>query len=176
MGLPNVLPDVTISSDNEKMELYSNEHPFKLPLRRKEFSQEVEYKKFIKNVEQTVRRSSEYREWKQYIIDVLGINSCIITQESMSDCGLEIHHHIPSLYVLVSTMVNQKLETGEPFCSFDLCTDIIELHFQNKVGYVPLITSMHEKFHNGALEIPINYVRGRRENPGAAPPTGPAAK
>jgi len=36
----------------------------------------------------------------------------------------------------------------------------IKLHFMNKIGYVTLIKTMHEKFHNGYLNIPISLVKG----------------
>jgi hypothetical protein len=84
----------------------------------------------------------------------------MITHEKNSEVTIDVHHHIPSLFVLVSAMVNEKLENGEDFCTFDLCKDIIELHFQNKIGYVTLLKSMHEKFHNGRLDIPISFVKG----------------
>ena len=30
----------------------------------------------------------------------------------------------------------------------------------NKIGYIPIIKSLHEKFHNGFLNIPIDLVKG----------------
>ncbi len=36
----------------------------------------------------------------------------------------------------------------------------IKHHFQNKVGYVTLIKSIHEKFHNGFLGIPNTVIKG----------------
>ena len=41
-----------------------------------------------------------------------------------------------------------------------IAKEIIELHFQNKIGYVTLLKSMHEKFHNGRLDIPVSLVKG----------------
>jgi hypothetical protein len=36
----------------------------------------------------------------------------------------------------------------------------MNLHYENNIGYIPLLESMHEKFHNGHLDIPISYVHG----------------
>ena len=36
----------------------------------------------------------------------------------------------------------------------------MELHFKNKIGYVPLLSSLHEKFHNGFLQIPKELLHG----------------
>jgi len=150
----------SIKSNVESLELYSDSHPFSLSLRIKTFENESEYKRFIKNVETSVRKSIEYKLWRNYVIDVLQVNECMITHESINEVTIDIHHHIPSLYVLVSALVNEKLEKEEEFCTFDIATKAIELHYQNRLGYITLLKSMHEKFHNGFLKIPINLVRG----------------
>jgi len=149
-----------IKSNVESLELYSDSHPFSLSLRIKTFENESEYKRFVKNVEMSVRKSIEYKLWRNYVIDVLQVNECMITHESVNEVTIDIHHHIPSLYVLVSALVNEKLEKEEEFCTFDIATKAIELHYQNRLGYITLLKSMHEKFHNGFLKIPINLVRG----------------
>jgi len=48
----------------------------------------------------------------------------------------------------------------EEFCTLDIAYDAIQLHFQNKVGYVALLKSMHEKFHNGYLTLPKSLIKG----------------
>ena len=149
-----------IKSNVEKLELYSEEHPFSLRLRVRNFDSETSYKKFIRNCEMMIRRCQEYKLWREYILDVLQINTCFITHESMDEVTIEVHHHIPSLYTLVSALVNQKLDDGLDFCTFDICCESIELHFANKVGYITLLKSMHEKFHNGRLTIPTSLIKG----------------
>lgn len=152
--------NVEVKSNIENLELYSDNYPFRLSLRINNFESEAEYKKFLNNCEMLVRRCYEYKLWRSYIIDVLQINSCMITQESMEDVTIEVHHHIPSLYSVVAALVNKHIEEITEFCTFDICKEAIELHFANKLGYVTLIKSMHEKFHNGKLTIPISLVRG----------------
>ena len=149
-----------IKSNVERLELYSDNYPFNLSLRIQTFENETEYNKFIKNCEKLIRGCLEYKLWRNYISDVLQIQSCAITDERSDQCSTEIHHHIPSLFLLCKSIVNEKLEKEEPFCSFDICTKIIELHFLNKVGFVVLISSLHEKFHNGFLNIPRRLIRG----------------
>jgi len=156
--------DTEVKSNIESLELYSDTYPFSLGLRMKNFDSEASYKKFVHNCEMLVRRSIEYKLWRGYIIDVLKINKCMITQESMSEVTVEVHHHIPSMYSLVKAIVNKYIEDNQEFCTFDICTDAIELHFQNKIGYVTLLRSMHEKFHNGALDIPVEFVKGDFRN------------
>jgi hypothetical protein len=152
--------DINISSNTETLEIYSDRHPFSLALRISNFENEAMYKKFVKNCEMMIRRSIEYKEWRNYIVDVLRINECMITQERMDEVTVEVHHHVPSLYVLVTALVNKHIEKNEEFCTFDICQKAIELHFQNRVGYVTLLKSIHEKFHNGKIDVPINFVKG----------------
>jgi len=149
-----------VESNVKKLELYSDSYPFNLSLRIKNFDSETSYKKFIRNCEAMIRRSQEYHLWRQYIIDVLQINSCMITHETIDEVTIEVHHHVPSLYTLVTALVNKKMDAGDEFCTFDIGREAIELHFLNKVGYTTLLKSMHEKFHNGSLTIPISLVKG----------------
>ena len=149
-----------IKSDEKRLELYSENHPFRLSLRISKFEAEAEYKSFIKNCEKLVRGSVEYKLWKDYIKDVLGLNSCFITEETMDTCTLETHHHVPTLYQVVKAVIHKKMNIEEPFSTFDVCLETIELHFQNKIGYVCLISSMHEKLHAGFLKIPKELIHG----------------
>ena len=59
-----------IKSNVESLEIYSERHPFSLALRISNFENEAEYKKFVKNCEMMIRRSIEYKEWRNYIVDV----------------------------------------------------------------------------------------------------------
>lgn len=149
-----------IESNIKGLELYSDQYPFRLSLRIKNFESDSDYTKFIRNCERHVRNSIEYKAWKNYIIDVLGIQTCMITNERMDQVTIEVHHHIPSLFVLVKSIVNKKLDAEEEFSTFDIALEAIEYHFKNQVGYITLIKSMHEKFHNGFLSIPINFIKG----------------
>ena len=151
---------VNVDSNVESLELYSDAYPFRLSLRIRNFDNEASYKKFIKNCEMTIRRSIEYKLWRNYIVDVLQINECMITHEKMDEVTIEVHHHVPSLYILVSALVNKCIDIEQEFCTFDICQQAIELHFKNKIGYVTLLKSIHEKFHNGRLTVPISFVKG----------------
>lgn len=149
-----------IKSNVEKLELYSDNYPFNLSLRIQTFENEADYTKFVKNCEKLIRGSNEYKLWRNYITDVLQIQSCAITEERSDQCSTEIHHHVPSLFILCKALINEKLEKEEQFCTFDIATKAIELHFLNKIGFVNLVGSIHEKFHNGFLNIPKSLIRG----------------
>jgi len=149
-----------IQSNIEALELYSDLYPFRLSLRIKNFESEAEYKKFIRNVEALIRRSIEYRLWSSYIKDILQINCCMLTQERMDEVTIDVHHHVPSLYTLVKALVNKRIEKEQEFSTFDIALEAIEIHYANRVGYAVLLKSMHEKYHNGYLAIPMEIIRG----------------
>lgn len=149
-----------VKSNVEGLELYSDNYPFRLSLRIRNFERETDFKKFLKSCEKLVRGSLEYRMWRNYIIDVLGVNTCMVTDEKMDEVSIEVHHHIPPLYDVIKALVNRKIENSEEFSTFDIALKIIELHFANKIGYLTLIESMHEKLHNGYLTVPISFVKG----------------
>ena len=153
------MPEI-IQVNEEELKISSTLHPCSLSLRVKNFLDSNEYVKFIKGIERTVRASCEFKQWREYIIEVLQVDSCSISKETREDCSIEIHHHVPSLFVLIKTIINKHVLDGVPFCSFDICTECIELHFKNKIGFVPLISSLHEKFHNKKLEIPSELIMG----------------
>jgi len=160
INLAEIEQEAAIQCDSDNLEIYADNHPFRLSLRIKTFESEADFNKFIKKVEMQVRASLEYREWKKYIIDVLGIKTCMITNEKIDEVSIEIHHHLPSLYILVKALVNKRISQQQEFCTFDIATEVIEKHFENIIGYVTIVKTLHEKFHNGFLTIPKEFVKG----------------
>lgn len=150
----------TTKDTNEDNVLHLENSEFDLHLRINHFEDEGEKIRFIKSVEKMIRRSPEYGLWRNYIMDVLGQTTCEITNESSTDCSIEVHHHPLGLYTIVETIVDDYINKNREFSTFDVAKDVIELHFQNRVGYIVLISNMHEKFHNGKLQLPIEFVRG----------------
>lgn len=149
-----------VKSNVESLELYSDEYPFRLPLRIKNFEDERAYVKFIKACEGMIRKSPEYKLWREYIVDVLGVNQCMLTQERMDEVTIEVHHHVPSMFSVVKAVTNKFIQEDQEFSTFDICLEVISLHFMNKIGYITLIKSLHEKFHNGYLRLPSRLIRG----------------
>lgn len=140
--------------------LKADNSPFSLKLRRETFHSEKEFDKFIKCVERLVRYSQEYKEWVSYIVETLGQDRCALTDELIGECKVEIHHHPINLYTICKSLVTEKMAKGHTFCSYDIATAVIELHFNNKIGYIPILGDLHEKYHNGFLTLPIELVHG----------------
>ena len=133
---------------------------FDLPLRISTFLSSKDFEKFVKNVERIIRSSVEYRLWVTYIIDNLGQKECALTHENINECPIVIHHHPINLYTIVKTIINDFIKKEQEFSTFDVAIKTIEMHYQNNVGYIVLLSDLHEKFHNSFLKIPIQLVQG----------------
>ncbi|MCK5018598.1 MAG: hypothetical protein KAS32_16175 [Candidatus Peribacteraceae bacterium] len=153
-----------IVSDTENHEISSDEHPYPLSLRREDIDDEKELKKFVKACEGIVRRSPEYRIWTEYVREILGYVSCALTKEQHAQTTCDIHHHPISLYTITKAIITQKIANSISFCSADIATEVLELHYELRVGFVSLISSLHEKFHKGYLQLPIELVHGDYNN------------
>jgi hypothetical protein len=119
-------------------------------------------KKFLSSCKRMLRTSYEYSEWSKYIKFKLGIDSCAFTNESSEEVTIEIHHHPISVENIIRGIYDKKLldVTVDVISSVVIVGEAIRLHLENRIGYIPLVTTLHEKFHNGFLSIPIEYVSG----------------
>lgn len=161
-SVTDVIDDVAeeIFFDEEKLELHTEDY-YSLSLRRKEFTDIKEQKRFVKNVEAIVRKSTEYREWVDYVKQVLGYFSCEVTGELGSQVTVEIHHHPISLFDITNAVVYKYILEEKEFCTFDIAQEVIQLHFCGHIGFVPLVKTMHEKVHNGYLSLPMEIIHGK---------------
>jgi len=153
-----------IISDVESQELSSEEFPYTLKLRRENFDDEKTLNRFIKSCETSIRRAPEYRVWTDYIREVLGFYSCALTGEVHAQTSVDVHHHPVGLYILTKSVILSFINSNKEFCSYDVCIKVIELHYENRVGFIPLLSSIHQKFHNGFLQIPIELIHGEYEH------------
>lgn len=155
------IPDTNkIISNIERHTLGSDETPYTLSLRITDLDNEKELKRFIRQCEGMIRKSPEYRIWTNYIREVLGFFSCDLTKENHAQCNCDIHHHPISLYTIVKAVILSYIARSKEFCSADIVVKVLELHYENKIGFISIIRSLHEKFHNGYLQLPMNLVHG----------------
>jgi hypothetical protein len=150
----------TDNSTNNDNSLKLKDSVFCLPLRVKSFNTEKEQIAFIRNVEKLIRSSLEYKLWVSYITSTLGHTKCCLTDEKLSECQLDVHHHPLDLFLIVKMIINDFIEKNTEFTTYDICEQVMELHYQNKVSYMVLLSDLHYKYHNGFQKLPIEYVHG----------------
>ena len=141
--------------------LKDTETGYYLTLHRTGFADDKEYKKFIKNVERLVRGSIEYREWVQFVKFTLGFDYCLFSLETDAETDdIEIHHHPFTLYDIVDLVTAKYIQEGRQFTSLDIAKETLKLHYELKIGFVPLSGTLHKKYHKGNLSIPREFIYG----------------
>lgn len=129
--------------------------------------------KFIKKVESIVRSSTEYRDLISFLKEHMDLDKCIffqnISKESNSKkkISIELHHEPFTLFDIVRVVVDKAIADGEPINDLLIADTVLNLHYENKVGLVPVSKTAHELLHpNGEVEnqklfVPLNLVYGK---------------
>lgn len=125
-------------------------------------------KKYVFQIEKIVRSSLEYKDYINFLKENLDLNKCIFFQNVTSDktnrrskVSIELHHEPFTLFDYVNTVVTKYQTEGLPLNALNIADEVLELHYANKVGLVPLSKTMHEVIHNSTkLLVPLNMCYG----------------
>lgn len=122
--------------------------------------------KYIQRVEKVVRSSLEYRDYINFLKEHVGLDSCIFFQNVGGDkknrISIEMHHEPFTLYDIVATVLTKYQEEGLPINDLNIADEVMELHYSNKVGLVPLSKTGHQIIHNSTkLMVPLTMVYGQ---------------
>lgn len=151
--------DVEINASEDHV-LSSDDNPYTLSLRIDTFEEDKDLDKFVKACARLIRTCPEYKYWVEYIRDTLGYRKCDITGENMVKATVDIHHHPYSLFTIVKAVILKNLESGKSVCTADIMIEVLQLHFEMKVPFCLLMTSLHEMFERGHLQIPMELIHG----------------
>ena len=126
---------------------------------------EKDKEKFIKRIENVVRSSMEYRDYVAYLKEYVNMNHCTFFNNVENGQGsrvrIEIHHEPLTLFDIVKTVVNKHLDEAIPLNDLYIADEVMELHYMNKVGLIPLSKSLHQIIHNSnEIIIPLTLVYG----------------
>ena len=131
-------------------------------------SNDKEIHKFICRVEKLVRSSTEYRDYIKFLKEHVGLDSCVFFQSiggngtKKSHVSIELHHEPFTLYDIVATVLTKYRDEGLPINDLLISDEVMELHYANKVGLVPLCKTMHQVIHNSTkMLVPLNMVYGQ---------------
>ena len=124
-----------------------------LPIRpRPKYSTPKEQKKFIKSTETLIRSSLEYKTYIKFLKDNLDMNRCAVLKNIKNGDGkryrIEIHHEPFTLFDIVETVINRRLDEGEDINALHVADEVMELHYEGHIGLIPLSVTMHELVHN----------------------------
>lgn len=154
---------VDISShidENGNPSIQSPQAYYKLPYYVTAFFEEGEYTKFIKNIEKDIRKSDEYSAYL-WSLRNLGLENCaFLNNVTDENATIEFHHYPFTLYDVVSSVVEKRLCNQEPTSTFLVAQEVLKLHFDNKIGLIPLAKTVHQLVHAGEIFINLNQVFG----------------
>ena len=125
--------------------------------------------KFIKRIEGIVRSSMEYRDYVAYCKENMDMNSCaflsnVVQEKSRGHrrISIELHHDPFTLLDIVWTVLNKYEDEGLPYNDLIIADEVLEMHYANMVGLVPLSKTMHQMVHNSdKIKIPLYMVYGQ---------------
>jgi len=125
------------------------------------FISEKQESTYIKNIERIFRASKEYKQFVTMIRQEYDGEYCRITNEHYMDVEVELHHYPLTLYeiclIATHTLLKQKQNI---LTTFDVANLVCKMHFDLKVGIIPIAKTIHEKVHNQDLLLPREWVIG----------------
>lgn len=129
------------------------------------YSNNREKTKFIKRIEKQIRSSMEYRDYIAYLRENIGMDACAfynnVGQETSKRIRIEVHHAPLTLYDIVNVVVNKYEEEGLPLNSLYIADEVMDIHYKNFVGLIPLSKTIHEVVHKSdKLIIPTYMIYG----------------
>lgn len=126
--------------------------------------------KFIKKVERLIRSSMEYKDYIRFLREYVDMDSCAFFQHVTSKADdnpgnkkikIEIHHEPLTLYDYVAVVLEKYIAEGQEINAMYIAEDVMELHYMNEVGLIPLSKTIHQIVHNTQkVTIPIFMCYG----------------
>lgn len=119
---------------------------------------------FIKNVEKMVRGSLEYRKYIGFLKTNLNLTKCRFLENvdvsKLKKTHIEMHHYPFTLYDIVEIVTDKVDAEGGILNELVVAEEVMKLHFENKIGLVPLTITVHQLVHEGQLFVPSTFIHG----------------
>lgn len=129
------------------------------------FRNAKEKDKFIKRCERSIRGSKEYRDYIRFLKENVDMTHCAfynaVSSDNAKHVSIEIHHAPFTLYDYVKAVVERYEAEEAELNELLIADEVMELHYQNKVGLIPLSKTIHEAVHNSdKVPIPLSMIYG----------------
>jgi len=121
------------------------------------FDSVKEYQSFVKACKKLIRTTYEYKQWTQLLHKYPYTDVCSFTG---FDRMIEIHHEPIRLQTYIETAITILMQNSNGFTSFDVLKLVIDWHYSNLVGWLPVTNIVHKKIHDGELFVPSFLIRG----------------
>ena len=107
------------------------------------------FKSFVKSSERQFRASREYKAYKSYLMDSLGLDRCqILGNVSNEDADIELHHNVLGLFDIATMITLHMVNTVGSINTMQLIQLLIIEHYNNRVGVTFLSKTAHQIYTN----------------------------
>ena len=122
-----------------------------------DLSNEKQYFRCIKHLQKMIRGSMSYDSWQKR--SKIGIDKCPICSIERDYVTFESHHYPKTLFEVVDEYLQMLIETNtlDDKTDFEVCQEVMDLHFTRQVNYVVLCKHCHEKYHDDVPEV-LNII------------------
>lgn len=123
-------------------------------------------KKIVNEAKRLVRTSLEYEDYIFFLKTYVDMVKCAVYSNIKNDgkgkMSIEIHHDPLKLDDIVAIVLNKQIIENTFVSEFQLANEVARLHYQNKVGLIPLSVSVHELVTHSPdrLKIPLQLIYG----------------
>ena len=123
--------------------------------------------RYIKSIERIVRGSIEYKDYIQFLRENVDMTKCsffnnVENGPDSRKVKIEIHHDPLTLFNITDTVLNKFITEGIPLNDLYIADEVMECHYLNRVGLIPLSKTIHEMVHKSdKIFIPLHLVYGR---------------
>ena len=129
-----------------------------------DMSNETEMKRYMKELERTIRTSYEYQSMIRFLKNNMNMNQCAIYENvnniNAPGIKIEVHHSPFSLYDICNIVIQKRFQNYESLEIEAVAKEVMFLHYNLLVGLIPLSETVHDLVHNSILFIPIDKVFG----------------
>jgi hypothetical protein len=126
------------------------------------FEEDID-KKLYMYLKRMCRNSFEYKEYIRHFKEVLKYTRCKVFNIDITEVpvSLEIHHTPFSLETIVVAVTAKMFEErGVPLDPKDIAEEVMRLHYDGKIGLIPLTSTIHEAVHSNAVHIKSSDIYG----------------
>lgn len=125
---------------------------------------EKDYKKYMKDLERTIRSTFEYRNMVSFLRENMDMDQCAfyenVNNRETFRIQIHLHHHPFTLYDICYIVLQKRLKYGESIDIEDVAYEVLSIHYNCLVGLIPLSETVHELVHNKYLFVPLDKVYG----------------
>lgn len=134
------------------------------------FDDEKSQTDYIKQIVKIIRSSIEYRKYIKILKSEFDLTKCAFFKniDISEDCkvSFEMHHYPFTIFDIVSIVLQDRIkdQSEDPtdqkkfnriLNPYSIAKEVLRLHYEGKVGLVPLTITPHELYHAGELFIPL---------------------